>query len=693
MFEMLFGTLMVSIALFLPGYPFFRALRFSSIASFIAAPLFSCAVYGIFPIFYYEVGIPCTIFTTFGVALVIGWAAYFATRRHRSRGAALGLVRLPQPRGVFINAQSARELPFDWTILAVYILCGLVVCSLAFGLSLASPDVPYIRYDNQAHLTISKSFYDSGMWSCLHPNRYLDLPAEMRSIRSGAISFYPTLLYGLTALCGLFTGFKLTAAFNATVFALCAVVFPAGMFGIIRSAFPGNRGVYALGAITTMCFAGFPWGVFVRALFPNIAGFCLMTPAIGATMLCLSSRTLKQSVRPCIALWALGVPVLGLAQPNAVFGAFLFLVAYLAHVVGESRAKTAPASDPKSQFKRRVSGIAAVAIVGLVIWIACMNLPFMRYVVHYFGNSIMDPMYIFRKLLFLRFDAFEGQHLLALVTFIGVVDCIRKKRFWILFPAAWFALAWFIVRTQNTLLTHFLAGFWYTDHVRIAGILCIFLAPIAADGLFASCQLVYFLLGKLSGRIGYLVKAALGTLIVALFAIIVFLPNWSVPIPDHDGERITGFGTVYTTMHDMYSWKDTHVFGGDEHEFVQKVKDIVGDDLVINFAPDGSNFAYPTDDLKVYYRNTKLTRQNDTAVFIRKNLVHYATDEKVREAVDSIGAKWLLLLDYDVPYEEGNWFRQFKNPSKWRGIMHIRDNTPGFTVVLAENDMRLYKIG
>ena len=284
MAEMLFGTLLLSVALFVPGYPFFRAFRFSSISSFIAAPLFSCAVYGVFPLVYYPLGIRCTVASTFGVALILGWGLYLAMRIRGNTTPPARHIHLPQPVGTWIDASRPRELPFDWMLLGLYILCGIVVCSFVFGANLSSADVPYIRYDNQAHLTISKSFLDSGMWSSLHPNRYLDLPLEARSIRSGAISFYPCLLYGITALCSLLSGLTLTAAFNATLFALCAVVFPVGMYGIMRVAFSGKRLIVALGALTTMCFADFPWGIFVRALFPNVAGFCLMTSAIAATV-------------------------------------------------------------------------------------------------------------------------------------------------------------------------------------------------------------------------------------------------------------------------------------------------------------------------------------------------------------------------------------------------------------------------
>ncbi|MDO4890486.1 MAG: hypothetical protein Q3963_03920 [Coriobacteriaceae bacterium] len=690
MMEIAIGVFAICVALYLPGYPFFRALRFSGIASAVAAPLFSCAVYGIFPIAYYEVGIPCNALTTFGVALVIGWGA-FGIVRLRARGAS-PLVRLPQPAGTFLDLRSPREPAADWGLLLLYLFCGLAVCTLVFGMNMSSADVPYIRYDNQTHLTISKSFLESGMWSSLHPSRYLELPLDSRPIATGAVSFYPALLYGITALGSVLTGLKVTASFNAALFALCAVVFPTGMYAVMRVLFCGNRQAVALGALATMCFAGFPWGVFVRALFPNVAGLCLMMPAIGATMLAFASLPLKRAIPACVAIWVMGIPVLGLAQPNAVFAAYLFLVGYLAHVMGDFAASHAP-RDGRTPLKRRIAAIAIVAIAGLVIWAICLNLPFLHSVVKYFGNSIIAPDRILRKLIALRFEPFEGQHLLAFVCLAGIVDCIRTRRLWLLFPVALFALAYFVVRTHNTPLTHILAGFWYTDHGRIAGVLCIFLAPVAAAGLQLVGRVVLWGISKIAHRASTLRNLIVWCVLVFAFAFVNFLPNYSVPIPGHDGERVTGFGTVHTYLQDMYSWSDKHVYGGDEHAFVQKAREIVGDDLVVNFPADGSTFAYSADNLNIFYRNTKIGKQTDAAKVIRKRLADYTTDAKVRKSVESTGVKYVLKLDHDVPFEEGRWFRQFKSPEKWQGILDVGDNTPGFTTVLAEGDMRLYRIG
>ena len=64
----------------------------------------------------------------------------------------------------------------------------------------------------------------------------------------------------------------------------------------------------------------------------------------------------------------------------------------------------------------------------------------------------------------------------------------------------------------------------------------------------------------------------------------------------------------------------------------------------------------------------------------------------MQEAVESIGAEYVLQLDQGEPDVESPRLFTYENGKKWRGIDGIRDDTPGFEVVLAEDDMRLYKI-
>ena len=77
---------------------------------------------------------------------------------------------------------------------------------------------------------------------------------------------------------------------------------------------------------------------------------------------------------------------------------------------------------------------------------------------------------------------------------------------------------------------------------------------------------------------------------------------------------------------------------------------------------------------------------------IRTKLANYETDADVQKAVEDTGAKYVLQLDQGVAYEEGVWLPQYSDPEPWKGIDDIRDDTPGFKVVLSEGDMRLYEI-
>ena len=65
---------------------------------------------------------------------------------------------------------------------------------------------------------------------------------------------------------------------------------------------------------------------------------------------------------------------------------------------------------------------------------------------------------------------------------------------------------------------------------------------------------------------------------------------------------------------------------------------------------------------------------------------------QVQEAVDDIDAEYVLLLDQGENDEEERQRFWSYYPEQWIGIEAISDDTPGFTVVLAEDDMRLYKI-
>ena len=138
------------------------------------------------------------------------------------------------------------------------------------------------------------------------------------------------------------------------------------------------------------------------------------------------------------------------------------------------------------------------------------------------------------------------------------------------------------------------------------------------------------------------------------------------------------------------------VYDDAEQAFVQEVKHMVlSDSLIINVPDDGSAFAFAADDLRTYFRHTRdydVPRETMESRIVRDNLCDIATREDVRKAVSAIGGQYVLQLDQGEPYVVSPHLFTYGEGEQWRGIDSIRDDTPGFEVVLAEGDMRLYKI-
>jgi hypothetical protein len=150
------------------------------------------------------------------------------------------------------------------------------------------------------------------------------------------------------------------------------------------------------------------------------------------------------------------------------------------------------------------------------------------------------------------------------------------------------------------------------------------------------------------------------------------------------------------TVGQIRDYSQKTIYAEEESSFVEKAKQIVGsDELVINVPEDGSAFSYPIDGLRTYYRVTRTYGgDSETAESkqIRTGLYKIASDDSVKQAVKAVGARYVLQLDQGEPEAISPHFFTYETGEVWQGIDSIRDDTPGFEVVLSEGDMRLYKI-
>jgi hypothetical protein len=62
--------------------------------------------------------------------------------------------------------------------------------------------------------------------------------------------------------------------------------------------------------------------------------------------------------------------------------------------------------------------------------------------------------------------------------------------------------------------------------------------------------------------------------------------------------------------------------------------------------------------------------------------------------VKATGLQYVLQLDQGVKYDDLIKLPQFYSEKRWKwsGIDRMRDDTPGFSLVLSEGDMRLFKV-
>ena len=93
---------------------------------------------------------------------------------------------------------------------------------------------------------------------------------------------------------------------------------------------------------------------------------------------------------------------------------------------------------------------------------------------------------------------------------------------------------------------------------------------------------------------------------------------------------------------------------------------------------------------RVWYGYSSTDEATDDAL-IRGQLSSIEYNDDVKSAVSRKHSNYLLLLDQGNQEGEGMYTAPYKQ-DLWIGISSVTDETPGFEIVLAENDMRLYKI-
>lgn len=667
------------LAFYLPGFLLFSGLGVSRIRALLIAPLASVAGYCAFGIVLPKLGIICS-WTSVLLPMLVICAIPFVVRFARNRR---GKLRAEQP-GVL-----------DWKTLGIYVALGLVIGTYIYVMPLGAPDAFSQEYDNAFHMETIRAFADSGIWSVLEVSKYMT-PADQAIAPLPGAGFYPALWHLMCALVVSVLDCPVALALNAVNFIVASLIFPTGMMLLLSTVFT-QRKTIRLGSICSLAFLGFPWLIlYWGPLYANAFGFALI-PAVAALFVRIVDALVTHTLKAVdIFAFLLGTLVLAVAQTSSIFFCVIFLAPYCVYRLWTHDGAVHVGTRALPQKPCAV----LFAIFAVAVWTGLVFAPFMHSLVfnnewaplESVGQGIWD-------VITLSFGWFAPQYPLAALVLIGVIYTVRhREHFWITVAYLIFCVIYVICVSCAGFARHFFAGFWYADSYRIVACLALVGIPLAALGL---ATIARFLRAHVRlGENGW--QTCLGVLVV-LLCIVLYLPTI-----EFGGFKIdTALGQIqkeyFGANHNEIP--SHHIkLDAEEEAFLDEVARVVPEGaLVLNMPDDGSAFAYATNGLRTYYRDYRFydggrasrtgTRPSETpeSKLIRKYGAWAATNKRVREAFEDVGARYVLLLD------QGKMFRhQPKPPSYdgtlWTGLTAIMDDMPGFELVLSKDDMRLYEI-
>lgn len=662
----------------LPGIGLIMAMGLPAIESLCLAPTVSVALIAVLCVFFGELGV------------FAGWQTVLLPLCALSAALlAYALIRSKRSSGM----QSQNEgFQLDPRVLLLYLAVAFVISTWFFVRTLNGPSSFSQEHDNLHHLLIIKGFLATGDFSTLHVNTYAvkQLQGAVTPIPTGG-SFYPAAWYDVAALVASFVRCDVAMAQNATTWVFLALVLPLAAYVFLSWLFSDDRVALISGSVLTLAFSAFPWQLLIfGTLYPNFGGYCLILPVSFAFIRMVESAS-KQRKAAYLCLFLLGGISLGLMHPNAVFSTALLLFPYCLFKVRELTSMHVQ-RDGVSLVRQWAPTVLFAALFAGV-WVALYKAPALQGVTSFSWKPFSSVRGQLINVLTLSFKSGHAQTLLGAIVLIGLACSIRDTRY------RWLALSYvmvFVICFYNGIadngLRNLLSGFWYNDQYRVGAtmaLICLPLACLGASWLWDFAQRVGRALAYLDEGASWGAPGL--SVFCAVLALCLYLPTLQLP-----GGRWheTAFGSIEESLRKVNDM--TSIMAPEESEFMADVAEAIEPGaLIINQPHDGSVFGGISYDLNLYYPLTN-TPSVESETFesrmVRTGLGKYAVSPLVHDAVNSLGADYVLLLDMDGKRSDDRYWYGHYYEKDWVGINAVNDDTPGFEVVLSRGDMRLYRI-
>lgn len=652
------------VVLYAPGYLVAQAVSLERFASVAVAPAFSVAALVILGVVLDAAHVRCD-----GWMLLLACAA-LCLLVYGVRCALRGLKGCDERIHSIQNAVDS-----EWALVALYVGVAAAVSLVVFVHAMGDPFSFSRNDDTTVHLSVVRGFLDSGTFSTLNVTKYLDLG------ESGG--YYPAAWHVATAVLASFVGNQVALATNAMILVVCVFVLPVGLLFLLRQLFPDNKLALYAGSLFSVAFCGYPWGFVVFGqLLSNLLSFALIPGALG---LLISSLNASGPSKSGFAVaYACSMISVALAQPNGAFTLGIWSVAFAVSHLWSKR------SDGYWSGKRTAIILCFIACAA---WVLLFAAPPLQGVVTYSWKPTLSiPKAIVAGLLFMFTNREGVQPFLTVLVLLGIAKTLKDRRLRWLSVSYIAAFSFYVIDVATDgFMKQLLTGFWYTDCYRTGAMTALFAIPLAALGFAWLVKLGAGLLGKMRfGRQGSNNSCVVAMVLVVLLAVCQFAP---VRFAFGKTDVRPGLMKIHAEVSSRYSWEKG--LTSEEDAFAKRVMSLAGHDCVVNVPSDGSCWSYGVEGLNTLFRRSATAGPSGSepyATVLRTQLCDYAVSDEVREAVEKTGARYVMLLD-EKSYDDRTVVKFRYKEEDWVGIESITQDTPGFTLVLSEGDMRLYRIG
>lgn len=653
-------------SIFVPGYLLTKCLGYDNAKSIAIAPPVSCCILLTLGVILHTLNINADVVSMLLIPTVVLFVAYLLIRHKYS---------------------SSNNKADQLIILCLYMVIGIALVLLVLfrhqhGFEAFQPD-----NDNATHLAIIKNMASSKILSVLSTSAYFDTSVSPEVNTAG--TFYPSIFHILAALSIFSSGVAVQVAENLTAAVIIATVYTTGSYALFRAIDPNNKNLSIAGAVGCLLIVGFPWRFIVWGpLYPNLLSLSLIPAALSVEIeICNAIKENKLNLHQVI-LFLLTIIAISGSHPNGLFTLGVLSVALLSDTLF---------SKVKAYNKDKL--IPSLCMLGFIacvmaIWTICFLLPSFRGVVNYTWPANQSLFKAVNSLLLFGFTRDSNDPILLILLCIGLAHTIRRKEFrWIVASYLLTAFMFIIAVSSDGPVKQYLCGFWYCDHNRIAACTSLAAMPIICIGL---ASLFSFLDNKVSNwhntiaKETPIIKLGASVLIILIVCFPFFVDNYlGYPTTFQDYKRLLDY---------KFDKESPSVYSSNEIDFVNKTDKLIKPGAkVINIPFDGSCLAYDIQGLNTYYRDPHISGSKNSAEtehswLYRKQLSNYLDCQQIRDALKNDNIEYVLMLDDGDSKDEPERFFIGYKENDWSGITSINENTPGFSLVLAKDDMKLYRI-